>query len=578
MLVQFSQIQDIILKNPNKELISNAKTQADKLMMHVFGRGLNDAISQYGYFENKEIYDERKAGAISNKDLFARLLQREEMVWTAQGGASYYEGLSDSQTIGFDAVLESIRFNQSIRSWVKEFALNAYRTDPMSLLFIEVSTDGKIAYPTYKSIACIYDYQTTGRKVEYVCFRLTAQDCYNFGVDDPSLSGLQSQQYTIFYRFVDDSFDYILKNDNGIITQYSMLVHPFKVVPAIVASDLIDFSDTRRFETPLKDVVELADCFLVDRSVRNLQKKYSGFAKAFEPLLKCGTCNGTGYLSAAACPTCTIPGHDRGTGYKLQTKVADVVRFPLDSDNQIDPTKFFGYVSPPIDIWDKQDTSLNDLESQMDHVYWGSYETVKTTGPQVGDKSVKKTATETLANLQPSYARLNKTADWAEDTENALCNLLGGFYYQSSFKQSVRTYGRYYILETPDELMDQYLNEKAKGAPQVVLNETLKKYYHSLYSDNKIMLAVQLKLMSVEPFVHYTAVQAQAMNPAKVDIVQKVYFSEWLAAKDQSYLIVTSEEAMQADLLKFANAKIALAPELIAEPTVGITENVRNTQ
>lgn len=577
MIATFSQIQQIILRNPNRELISNAKAQADKLMMHVFGIGLNGAIDNYGYFENKQVYEERKKSAISNRDLFARLLQREEMVFSAQGGAAYYDGLNEKQTVEFDATLDNIRFNSTIRDWVKNFALLAYRTDPMGVLFIELSIDGSKAYPTYKSIACIYDYLTDGRKLEYICFKLTAQECIAFGIEDESLKNMPSNQVTSYYRFVDDSFDYIILNRNGQVTVYDQRAHPFKITPGIIASDIIDFKNTQCFESPLKDVIELADTFLVDRSIRNLTKKYSGFPKSYEPLLDCGTCGGTKYVAGAACPDCTLPGTDRGTGYKLQTQVSDVARFPIDPDGKLDPQKYFGYISPDVKVWDKQDTSLNDIENFIRDVYWGTYNRQSTTGPTSPQSTIEETATKTLADLQPIYARLNQTADWAESTENALCNFIGTWKYES-FKSSLRTYGRYYILETPDELIEQYLEEKGKGAPQAVLTETLIKYYHSLYSENKVKLAIQLKLMEVEPFVHYTLVQVQAANPAKQDYVAKMYFSEWLALQSDTYLLITDVAKLTDSLNEFVGTKTALAPELLVDPNVGVTETVRNTQ
>jgi hypothetical protein len=581
MTADFEQITSIIKNNPAKGLISDARATADKLMMHVFGRNLQNSITNYGYFENNDVYKERKAGAISNKDLFARLLQREEMVFSAQGGASYYDGLNEGQTLEFDATLDNIRFNTTIRKWIKEFALNAYRTDPMSVLFIEVSTDGKKAYPTYKSISCIYDYQTNGRSVEYICFKLTAQDCANFGIVDETLKDLPAGDATEYYRFVDDSFDYILKNEDGVIKIYNgkngQVPNRFKVVPAIVSSDIINFTNTAKFESPLFDVIELADTFLTDRSIRDLSKKYSGFPKAIEPLLNCGTCGGTGYLSGAACPACTLPGQDKGTGFKLTTKVSDVARFPIDDKSGFDFNKYFGYIAPPVDVWNKQDTSLNDTENFIRDVYWGTYNRQSTTGPTKGQATIEETATKTLADLQPIYERLNLTADWAESTENALCNLLGFFYFDKTFIKSIRTYGRDYILETPDELIAQYLDEKTKHAPQTTLSDTLRKYYHARYNDNKVKLHVMLKLMNVEPFVHYTATEVQSMNTAKIDEVCKVYYNEWLATVDDNYLVVTDEKIMTANLLAYATAKSLEAPYLIVDPTLTITDNIRTT-
>lgn len=580
--IPFSKIQSIIKLNPNKSLIQVAKTQADNLMMQVYGVGLQDGLPQYGYFESKAIYSERKQGAISNQDLFERILKREEMVWSAQGGSITYEGLNPSQTLQFDSRLDNIRYRMSIRKWVKEFALNAYRTDPMSVLYIEVSEDATQIYPTYKSIACIYDYSTTGRKVEYVAFSLTVADCLAFGISDSDFDKMQPQQVTTYYRFVDDTFDYIVKNTDGVVTEISGQTKPnlFKQVPAIVTSDLINFSNPAKFSSPLDRMLELSSNFLNDRSIRNLSKKLTGFPKIVEPLVQCGTCSGTGYLSGAACPECTLPGQTKGTGYKLETKVSDVMRIPIGVDDKFKWQDYFGYASPDVKIWDKQDTSLNDLENFMTDTYWGTVNRVTTTGPTQGKEGLdsNKTATQVNQDIQPIYTRLNLTADWAEQTENSLCDFIGQYLYPASFKQSQRTYGRYYILETPDDILQEYLGAKGKGSPQATLNEILSKYYHSLYKENKVKLAIALKLMAVEPFVHYKTMEVETMNPARIDFVCKMYFSEWLQTLQEAYLIVTKQEQMVSDLVEYANAKAVLQPELLIAPTVGVTDTIKSTQ
>lgn len=579
-VVPFDQIQQIIKLNPNKQLISNAKTVANNLMMQVYGVGLQDSLPKYGYFESDAIHAERLQGAISNKDLFERILKREEMVFSAQGGVSYYDGLNTEQTLSFDAVLDNIRFNMTIRKWVKEFALNAYRTDPMSLLFVEVSPDAKQVYPTYKSISCIFDYKTTGRKVEYVAFNMTVGDCLNFCVVDPGLENMQSSQTTSYYRFIDDAYDYIVKNTDGVISEYSSLPLLFDSLPAIVTSDLINFQNPYQFSSPLDRTIELAQEFLQDRSIRNLSKKYTGFQKVVEPLVQCGTCNGTGYYLGAACPDCTTGRQDKGTGFKLVTKVSDVMRIPIDTDSNFDFKKYFGYIAPDISTWDKQDTSLNDLENFMVDTYWGTVNRTTTTGPTQGETGLdsNKTATQVNEDIKPIYARLNMTADWAEQTENALCDFIGEYLYKDSFKKSARTYGRYYILETPDEIRVTYLDTKSKGAPQSTLSEILSKYYHSLYAENKIKLNISLKLMRVEPFVHYTTVQVQAMNPSRIDFFCKMYFSEWLATLEEAYLVIAKVDKMIADLVVYSTQKMVLPADLLIPPTVGITETVRSAQ
>lgn len=585
-IIPFDKVQLIIKNNPSKDLVTKARDYSKKLRLNVLGDDACNSIAQNHYFENEDVYGERKKNATSNADLFARLLHREEMVFSAKGGASFYSGLSPEQTIEFDAILDKIRFNMTIRKWIKEFALEAYRVDPMSLLFIEVDAANN-AYPTYKSTDCIFDYQTNGRKLEYICFRLTISEALqlltNAGQDtsaDAELKETPLTKYSNYYRFVDDNEDRLVKNSNGTIVEVDSVKLQFKSVPAIIASDLIDFKNNQNFLSPVHKTIELSQSFFQDRSIRDLSKKYNGFAKSFEPMVSCQTCGGTGMLSGRACPDCTPAGADRGTGFKLRTKVADSIKVPLPKSGEqgINMANYFGYATPPIDIWNKQDTALNDIETAMNDTYWGTTTVQSTTGPTIGAKhTFQETATKTLSDLQPVYSRLNKTADWAEDTENALCNFIGEKMFGDSFKDSVRTYGRYYILETPDELMELYLDMKTKGAPQTALFDTLSKYYHAMYANDQVQLAIKLKLMDVEPFIHQTVVQVQAMNPSRLDFFTKMYYSEWIAAKENTYLLVTTKENLIIDLQAFASKKMVEVSELLTPPTVSISETIRNT-
>jgi hypothetical protein len=392
MIYTIEQIADIVKKNPRKSLIDKGQKMADKLFMHVHGKNIE--IEQVEHFASKEVYDVQKKYAISNKDLFGRLLQQEDMVFTSRGGSAYFS-LPDEQERQMNALLDDVRYGLSLRKWIKNFALQAYRVDPMGILFIEVEESLAVdiagqmnqprAYPTYKSIYSIFDYEPNGRRLEYVCFQLSIADAIAFGVQDVKLRDRNPADKSDYYRFVDDEKDVIVFRAGDNVTfadntkQKNPLPNDWGKVPAFIVSDLMLFDNPECFVSPLDLVVELADCFLFDRSVRDLQKKYHGFAKAVEPLLNCGTCAGTGLVEGGPCPDCTPRGVDKGTGYKIKTKVSDVVKFPLSIFEQVpafDIKKIFTYITPDIESWNKQDMNLEDLEEMMFFTYWGSHRAV----------------------------------------------------------------------------------------------------------------------------------------------------------------------------------------------------------
>jgi len=562
----FEQIRDIILNNPNKAIIEDGQARAKKASMHVLGDNIKESLQKYDYFEHPDVYAEKCKYAVSNKDVIARLLQQEDMVFSARGGSSYF-GLPDEQEKQMHELLADVKFGMSLRKWVKNFGLQAYRCDPMGVIFIEidklvVTENGPMntprAYPTYKSINTVYDYQTTGRRLEYVCFKLTVSEALSFGIEDDDLKNNPSKTaITQYYRFVDDNKDAIMKKGDGEVTlvknisQENPIINPWGRTPGFIVSDLILFTNPQIFLSPLDNVIELADTFLNDRATRDLQKRYHGFAKPIEPLLQCPKCVGEGYVNGAACPDCTVPGGQKGTGYKLRTKVSDVAKFPLEIlEAGFDYKRIFGYVTPDIESWEKQDSSLDDLEQLMEMTYWG---TIRMRRPQPGS-TPDKTATEVKSNDEPKEARLNMTADWLEKTENMIATFIGQFWFDN-FKQSSITIGRDYILKTADELLDTYETLRTKGAPDFTLDEALEKYYQAKYQNNPLQLAIYLKKLDVEPFPHISMNNAKAIITNFDDYNAKLYFGEWSNTIPEMKWLALPAPKLREDLNAYVKKK-----------------------
>jgi hypothetical protein len=582
MVYLWEQVQDIIIRNPNKEVIAKGREMCNKYMLHLHGIGMSSAIKHCEYFVNPELHKVQKEYAVSNQDLFGRVLQQEDMVFTAKGGSSSF-GLPDEQERTMSLLLDDVSFGLNLRKWVRNFALPAYRCDPMGIIFIEVDqlmvneygqmiTEPK-AYPTYKSIHCIYDYLSNGRKLEYVSFRLSVAEALSFGIQDPDLKGMKPEAETQYFRFVDDAKDLIVKQQDGRIilvtniTQRNPLPNEWKRTPAFVISDLIQFFNPKTFVSPLHLVVELANCFLYDRSVRDLQKKYHGFSKPVEPLLNCGTCNGAKYMAGNPCPDCTPPGGEP-TGYKLKTKPADVARFPLTvfEAGSFDFNRIFGYVSPDIKGWEKQDMSLNDLEVLIKCTYWGTSTQTKTSGPSSSQNQVE-TATKTDINQRPTEARLNMTADWCESTENLIAAFLGEYWFDN-FKSASVSYGRDYILKTPDELLENYQTLRSKGAPDFTLDEALEMYYKAKYQNQPVQLAKYLKMLDVEPFPHITVQIAKGLISDFNEFNCKLYFGEWANTVQDAKWISVKPDLLRNELMEYVKAKGVVEPKPAANPVL----------
>lgn len=585
MILSFLQIQDIVKNNPNKATIEKGQEMANNLMLHVEGVGMDQAIKKCEHFAEDSIYKVQKQYAMSNKDVFARLLQQEDMVFMARGGSSHYK-MPDADEQAMNSILSEIEYGMSLRKWIQTFALQAWRTDPMGIIFMEVdqlAVDGNGSikmprtYPTYKSIFCIHDYKTTGRTLEYVCFKLTIGEAISFGITDESLKGDEAQQ-SMFYRVVDDKKDLIVKLKDGTVSlvdadqiqQKNPLANYWKKTPGFIVSNLINYKDPSIFLSPLYNVVELADAFLQDRSIRDLQKKYHGFAKAIEPLLQCDTCNGDKVVNGQKCKACALPGGEP-TGFKLKTQVKDVARFPLDilENGGFDWRKIFGYATPDIESWNKQDSSLESIEQLMEMTYWGTIRikmpTTKTGGGTNSGDAI--TATESDSNQQPKEARLSMTADWAEKTESWIADFVGEFWFPDKFKKADIAYGRDWILKTPEELMAAYQKLLSGGSPDFSKDEALEKYYQAKYQNNQNQLAKFMKMLNVEPFPHDSVanIEKSPIIP-DTDKLAKRYFGEWADTIPDIKWIVAKAPALIEELKKYVAAKAIVIKKPEAAP------------
>ena len=539
-------IQQIIKDNPNKELVEFGCKQADRLSKVIDGEDFEKWFTQDKYFETDEVFNERKKSQ-SNKDLFARVFQKEEMVFNARGGTVLYDGLSPAQKDEFNSYISTIRNGQSVRHWVATFAKKAYEVDPSGIIFIEKDDKGK-PYPTYKSIHVIYDYKPNGGSVDYVCFKLSQKEAKKY-VQDSALFDVNTD--SAYYRFVDEKSDMIFKKvaDNVTFVEGTEITHGFTTCPAIMISDIPHFRNANKRLSKADTCVELAEQFMYDRSVRNTMKKYHGFPKLVQPLVICRKCQGSGYIGEVACPHC------EGTGFTELKKVSDSIKIPLNSletNSGLDIRRIFTYITPDIQTWDKQDNSLNDLENRIFDTYWGTDNRKFTTGASL-QSDIKETATKTMTNLQPVYARLERTARWAENIEREIIYLIGSALFKNSLKSVMVQYGRDYILESTEDLFNQYLEYKAKGAPQFVLNDALERYFRSLYQTNPVELAMALKIMEVEPYVHYTLKECKDMQIS--DIESKEYFIEWYNGLKNEEIISLSVEQLKQNLSIFVKSK-----------------------
>lgn len=557
MILEQSQIKDIIVNNPGKAMVLKGCQYSKKLRKHLYGDGLDKSQEVITGYEKQDAFDMRKKYCRSNKDLFSRLGRPLDKVFTAKGG-SIYLNLSDAQQKRAQQLAQDVVAGLSVRKWIEVMWLPHALDDPFGLIFMELlqqqeavkyMQQGKsFVYPTYKSIHDIYDYLPNGNKLEWVVFTVSATDkkAYGFKESDE------------IFRVVDDANDYLVKRDNSnpgdpvqILDAYT-LTNFFGEVPAVINSDIVDPVSEGCVLSFFDPAIELADEFLLDNSIKRVHKFLHGFPKYSEFADDCPECRGTGYSGADKCGKC------KGTGKYSMTRVSDIklLAWPEGTDTVILPKDVGGYISPDKVFFDISTAELQALEDAMTVTLWGNTQNTRTQPMTAGKTGEVKTATQVVGDMKPQADRLAVMSEMAEKRHKFILDSVIRLNLSlPGYGGSSVNYGRRYLLEGPDEVWTKYSDARTKGAPQNVLDSLLNEYIEAQYQTDPVGLLINQKLMYVEPFVHLTAQQVQTLLPSEDDYKAKLYFSEWLATVNESVLITSDIATLRQELLTFASAK-----------------------
>lgn len=556
MILDIKQIKNIILNNPNKALIDLAKANNKKLRMHLYGEGLKDVITAIAGHEKDDLRLLRQKYAKSNKDLFTRLARPIDKVFTAKGGSTYY---NMSDVLNSKAILLSMNIKDglSVRKWIeykwKPHALD----DPNGLLFMEIGApiDGVVVpYATYKSITTIFDYQSTGIKLDYIVFNVT--------LADKLVAGYNKED--IIYRVVDDVADYWVERDGEEVTimKGDSFVNQFNEVPALLNSDILSPEVDGLMCSLFSDVIELADDFIQTGSIRNLAKIRMAYPKYWEYADDCPTCHGTQYDAGEKCSTC------KGSGKRLMLNPGDakLLNYPENKDAPIITPNVAGFVEFPKNYFDHSTAELLDIENMMTLTVWGTETKTRTKGLQTsgGTTNKLKTATEVVDDMQPKADRLQIISEMAERRHKFIMDCMIKIALKADYTGASINYGRRYMIESADSIWDRYSQARQDGGSVSILDKLLAEFIEVEYSSDPVGLSIQQKLLTVEPFVHLTIQALQLLNPAFIDYNLKLYFSEWLATLHDSVLIVTEAEQLRALLLAYVTAKNLVEPQVVA--------------
>jgi len=522
----FEQIVDII-KLGVPDWVNQAEIEHVRMNVHINGKHTAAYLKTIDNIENPQQLALRKKFLTTNRHLFTNLSRPIDKVFSAKGGGNIYNLNTEAKEANLRGRLSNVRHGKPINKWIKDIQANKYYTDAAGLVFFEWTKDK--TYPTIKSIKSIQNYESDGRELEWLLFKPVNE----------IVGGKETGNK--LYRFVDDKFDYLIKESNG---QFNVLEddtfkNPFKKVPAIINSDIVN-SDLTYNESPFEVVVSLADHYLRTGSIKNLNEFLHGYPIFWRYLADCPTCKGSGQLDAKDCPKCN------GTGKNLSKDITDIINLARpEGDDVVIAPDVAGYVTPDIESWEQMRTEQSSIWDLTELTVWGS--------KMIKDAN-NETATAAFLNIQPVNDRLNGFSDAFEDMEKKMTDLIGVFYLKV-YKGSSISYGRRYLVESPDVIWKKYEEAREKGVSKVALDCLLIQFYQSEYSNDIINLAIAQKSIKLEPFIHKTDEELVALPVTDEDKKAKIYFNEWFKTVTELKLLSQDTQKLASEYETYLKTK-----------------------
>lgn len=499
-----------------EQWVLDARASNTTLKALVTGEGFNvELINRIEHIESSKRAEARKKYAKDIRDLFSRVMKKRQNVFDANGGSINNLIKNKSIKEQFAERLSNFKANKSLYQYLSGLYFNLTDIDPNGCIMLEYKNEGKDEnktdilnlYPSYKSIHDIRFYKSRGQLVDYIVF-------------EPKVN--EETGYKI-WRIVDDAKDYTFFEISGTFTEVpdKTFKHPFGKVPVMILSETCVLGTELRL-SPLNQVLELAKDYARDKSVLTIYKFQNGIPFHWRYGSVCKSCNGLGKTGEQKCKGCD------GKGHPTRGDVTDMQIIPLPKDGQ--PSlgdKIMGYSSPDLETWKQYKEDLRDMEMVIDDTIWGTDKTHQS------DHS-NETATGRFIDVQPIANTLNDYSNVAEYVYNTMALWVLNFTDQTKDKNEIlyqRSFGRRYIIESPDVLLEKYGKAKEKGENNTILDKLLEEFILSKYKSDQVMQERMLKKSKVEPYLHLSIKDVHDIY-GKVESNKKVLFQKfWQEAK-----------------------------------------------
>jgi hypothetical protein len=463
---------------------------------------LEELINRIERIESVDKANARRKYSRDVQDLFERLFQPIGNVFTATGGEKNYRIDNEATRQRFFNVMSSIRDGKSMQSFVENVWLPLFHTDPNGLIFMEYSTQENNSFitPTYKSINSIRNYKARGQTAEWVVFEPKK-------IKEGEL-----------WRVVDDSFDrtFLVKGDEITFVEEFSFANPFGATPAIVISPIIKIGGKHRL-SDIHRIMPITKEYARDQSIKTIYKFVQGIPQEWRYVVYCKTCQGQGKTGDKSCGDCD------GRGYLARKDVTDLITLPVPKEglSGASPT-IAGHIKPDLETWTQYTNEIELLEKYSYKTHWGTI-------AGFDNKSGMATATEVIVNKQPLENRLNKYADTAEWIESQLSEWVLNFIdpLKDKGKKLISIhYGRRYIIDSPDVILDRYEKAKEQNDNTVILDRLFNEYLTAKYRNNPLDLGINLLKAKIEPYLHMNYDQTLLIF-GQEETQRKALFNTW---------------------------------------------------
>lgn len=508
------EIIDLIKANQSiPSWVVKARETNAELNALVYGENFTELlINKIEKIEDESRAVARRKYSIDTRDLFQRIMEPRNNVFSADGGSENWdEGINEKRIEIIKGHLKDFKGGKSIEKYMSESYFQLSDIDPNGLIFLEYKSESKSeegrldVYPTYKSIQDIRNYHCKGQSVKWVLF-------------EPYEVIEKGNTYKV-WRYVDKDVDVSIKEISGSFEEIEELtfVNEFKEVPAVILSPIQKVGTKLRLSW-LFYIQELAKKYARDVSIKTLYEFLQGFPKHWRYVMMCNLCHGSGKKDGKDCDKCA------GTGEIKKGDVTDDIRLPVPTDKEqpVIAPNIAGFVSPDLETLKHMEENRLSLESLIEYTMWGT-QTMKQ-----GDKT-NETATGRYLDIQPLINKLHVFSDSAEEVENMLAQYvikLVDHLGSDKDKIYVKTYGRRFIIESPDVLLEKYNKARESGTPITVLDKMLEEIISSKYKNDMNMRSKMHKKALVEPFVHYSIKEIFDIFGAE-KAEKKTMFSYW---------------------------------------------------